>query len=157
MNTNAKFANSTSEHARIPERWLVLTQYYPPEIGAPQIRLRCFVRELRRHGKNVSVVTAMPNYPAGRIFEGYRGRFSCHEKVDGVDVRRTWVYAATGKQTFARLLNYCSFTVTALMLVLLGRRPDVIFLEAQPLPLGLVPLLMKDLRGGPYIYNVPDL
>jgi glycosyltransferase involved in cell wall biosynthesis len=157
MNSNARFSKSKSDHARIPERWLVLTQYYPPEIGAPQIRLRCFVRELRRHGKNVSVVTAMPNYPAGRIFAGYRGRFSCREKVDGVDVRRIWVYAATGKAAFARLLNYCSFAVTALAVVLLGRRPDVIFLEAQPLPLGIVALLMKYLRGVPYIYNVPDL
>jgi putative colanic acid biosynthesis glycosyltransferase WcaI len=138
-------------------RWLVLTQYYPPEIGAPQIRLRCLVRELRRLGKQVSVLTAMPNYPAGRIFEGYRGRFSCREQIDGVEVRRTWVYAATGKAAFARLLNYCSFAVTALASVLLGRRPDVIFVEAQPLPLGVVALLMKYVRGVPYVYNVPDL
>jgi colanic acid biosynthesis glycosyl transferase WcaI len=157
MNTNARFSKGKSHDARVPERWLLLSQYYPPEIGAPQIRLRCFVRELRRRGKNVSVVTAMPNYPAGRIFEGYRGRFSCREQIDGVDVRRTWVYAATGKSAFARLLNYCSFALTALAVVLLGRRPDVIFLEAQPLPLGVVALLMKYLRGVPYIYNVPDL
>jgi colanic acid biosynthesis glycosyl transferase WcaI len=138
-------------------RWLVLTQYYPPEIGAPQIRLRCFVRELRRHGKDVSVTTAMPNYPQGRIFDNYRGRFSCREQIDEVPVRRIWVYAATGKAALARFLNYVSFAVTALPLILFGRRPDVIFVEAQPLPLGIVALLMKALRGVPYIYNVPDL
>src|SRR5205823_2871431 len=77
-----------------PQRWLILTQYYPPEIGAPQIRLRCLARQLQRDGKQVSVLTAMPNYPAGKIFDGYRGRFSCRERIDGVDVRRTWVDAA---------------------------------------------------------------
>ena len=138
-------------------QWLVLTQYYTPEIGAPQIRLRCLVHELRQHGKDVSVLTAMPNYPVGRIFDPYRGRFFCRETVDGVEVRRVWVYAATGKAFGARFLNYCSFALTALTLVLFGRRPDVLFVEAQPLPLGMVALLMKYVRGVPYIYNVPDL
>lgn len=139
------------------QTWLILTQYYPPEMGAPQIRLRCFVRELLRHGKEVRVLTGMPNYPAGRILDMYRGRlFSC-EKIDGVPVKRTWVYAATGKSGVARFLNYCTLALTSLPVVLFGQRPDVIFVEAQPLPLGIVALLMKFLRGVPYIYNVPDL
>ncbi len=138
-------------------RWLVLTQYYPPEMGAPQIRLRCLVRELLRHGKDVSVTTAMPNYPRGRIFDEYRGRFFSSEQIDRVQVDRVWAYAATGKNALARFLNYCSFAISALPVVLFGRKPDVVFVEAQPLPLGLVALLMKTLRGVPYIYNVPDL
>lgn len=138
-------------------RWLVLTQYYPPEMGAPQIRLRCFVRELLRHGKDVSVTTAMPNYPKGRIFDEYRGRLFSSEQIDGVQVHRVWAYAATGKNALARFLNYCSFAINALPVVLFGRKPDVVFVEAQPLPLGIVALLMKTLRGVPYIYNVPDL
>lgn len=146
-----------NRNAARQERWLVLTQYFAPEIGAPQIRLRCLVRELRRHGKDVSVLTAMPNYPAGRVFEAYRGRFFCREKIDDVDVKRTWVYAATGKAFVARFLNYCSFTVTALAVALSGPRPDVLFVEAQPLPLGIVALFMKYVRGVPYVYNVPDL
>jgi putative colanic acid biosynthesis glycosyltransferase WcaI len=78
-------------------RWLILTQYYPPEIGAPQIRLRSVARELQRQGVQVNVLTAMPNYPAGRIFPGYTGRWKVKENIDGVLVTRTWVYAGTGK------------------------------------------------------------
>jgi colanic acid biosynthesis glycosyl transferase WcaI len=140
-----------------PHKWLILTQYYPPEIGAPQIRLRSLVKELRAHGRDVSVLTAMPNYPAGRVFGSYRKRVYMRERIDGVDVRRTWVYAATGKAFFARFLNYCSFSLSALPVALLGPRPDVLFVEAQPLPLGIVALFMCVLRGVPYIYNVPDL
>jgi len=156
MNHNGSSAGVTPAAGGL-QRWLVLTQYYAPEIGAPQIRLRSLVRELRRHGKDVSVLTAMPNYPAGRVFDHYRGRYFCRETIDGVDVKRTWVYAATGKAFGARFLNYCSFTMTALAVALLGPRPDVLFVEAQPLPLGIVALLMKYLRRVPYIYNVPDL
>jgi len=99
----------------------------------------------------------MPNYPAGEIFPGYEGRLRMRETVDGVPVRRTWVYAATGKSARTRLANYLSFTVTSLLATLTGPRPDVLFVESQPLSLGLVAILMKWLRGVPYIYNVPDL
>jgi glycosyltransferase involved in cell wall biosynthesis len=138
-------------------RWLMLTQYYPPEIGAPQIRLRSVAQNLRRHGIEVEVLTALPNYPAGKIFPGYTGRWHVREEIDGIAVRRTWVYAGTGKSAAIRLANYLSFTCTALLATLTGPRPDVIFVESQPLSLGLIAILMKWLRGVPYIYNVPDL
>src|SRR5262245_1213924 len=138
-------------------RWLVLTQYYPPEIGAPQIRLQAMIHELRRNGLDVEVLTAFPNYPAGKIFPRYKGKWRMRETISGVPVRRTWVFAGTGKSATIRLANYFSFTFTALVSALFGRRPDVLFVESQPLSLGLVAVLMKWLRGARYIYNVPDL
>jgi putative colanic acid biosynthesis glycosyltransferase WcaI len=138
-------------------RWLILTQYYPPEIGAPQIRLRSVARKLCGHGLEVEVLTAMPNYPAGKIFPGYCGRCQLREEIDGIPVRRTWIYAGTGKSAHIRLANYLSFTFTALLAALTGPRPDVMFVESQPLSLGLIAILMRYLRGVPYVYNVPDL
>ena len=138
-------------------RWLVLTQYYPPEIGAPQIRLRALTRHLHKFGIDVEVLTAMPNYPAGKIFPGYAGKWSLTEQLDGVRVRRTWVYAATGKSALVRLANYFSFTTTAMFAALFGPRPDVLFVESQPLSLGVIAILMRYLRRVPYVYNVPDL
>jgi len=139
------------------KQWLILTQYYPPEIGAPQIRLRSLARVLRSVGLNVSVLTALPNYPAGKIFPNYVGRWRVREEIDGVPVLRTWVYAATGRSALVRLANYCSFTATSLLAALTGPRPDIVFVESQPLSLGVVGILMKWLRGVPYVYNVPDL
>ncbi len=140
-----------------PKRWLILTQYYHPELGAPPLRLRSMVKELRRHGIEVEVLTALPNYPKGEIFPAYRGKFSVREEIDGVPVRHVWIYAGSGKSALTRILNYLSFTATALFAVLFGRRPDLLFVESQPLSLGVVPIAMKWLRGVPYIYNVPDL
>ena len=140
-----------------PKRWLILTQYYAPEIGAPQIRLRSLAWELKRKGFDVEVLTAMPNYPSGEIFPGYKSRWRCVETVDGIKVRRRWVYAATGKSAFGRLANYLSFTFMALGTVLFSPKPDVLFIEGQPLTLGIVGLMLKWLRKVPYIFNVPDL
>src|SRR5262249_20835111 len=58
---------------------------------------------------------------------------------------------------YVRLANYLSFTLTALLAALTGPCPDVMFVESQPLSLGLIALLMRYLRGVPYVYNVPDL
>jgi len=137
--------------------WLLLTQYYPPEVGAPQIRLHAMAQELRRNGIPVEVLTAMPNYPAGKLFPGYAGRLYIREEIDGISIRRVWIYAGTGKSAWIRLTNYLSFTFTALVAVLFGPRPDLLFVESQPLSLGLIAIMMKWLRGVPYIYNVPDL
>jgi len=139
------------------QSWLILTQYYPPEIGAPQIRLRSLARELSRHGLKVEVLTGMPNYPAGRIQPGYAGRLRMRENIDNVPVRRVWIFAGTGKSPLVRLSNYFSFTFMSLIAALTGPRPDLMFVESQPLSLGIVALLMKWIRGVPYIYNVPDL
>lgn len=143
--------------ARPGARWLILTQYYAPEIGAPQIRLRSLVRELRNRGLQVEVLTGMPNYPTGRIAPGYEGRWRMSEEIDGARIRRTWLYGGTGRAPHVRLANYFSFTLSALVALFAGPRPDVLFVESQPLSLGVNGLLMKWLRGVPYVYNVPDL
>jgi colanic acid biosynthesis glycosyl transferase WcaI len=139
------------------ERWLILSQYYAPEVGAPQLRLRALASELRRHGIQIEVLTGFPNYPAGVTLPGYRGRWQMRETIDGIPVRRTWLFPATGRSAATRLANYFSFTATALAAALLGRKPDRLFVESQPMTLGVVAVAMKWLRGVPYVYNVPDL
>lgn len=142
---------------RAGERWLILSQYYAPELGAPQLRLRAVARELRRHGIEVEVLTGMPNYPNGVTFPEYRGRWRYEEVMDGVPVHRTWLYAAAGRSSAKRIVNYLSFSATALVATMVSRKPDRLFVESQPLTLGVVALAMKWIRGVPYIYNVPDL
>jgi glycosyltransferase involved in cell wall biosynthesis len=137
-------------------RWLILTQYYHPEPGAPQIRLRAMVRELVRRGCEVEVLTALPNYPVGRIFPEYRGRLFATDVVDGVPVHRHWIYPAAGRRPLARLMCYLTFTLGAMLRTPM-RKPDVVFVEAQPLTLALAGYLTRILRGVPYIYNTPDL
>ena len=137
--------------------WVILSQYYPPEIGAPQIRLPHLAKNLRDHDIDVEILTAMPNYPIGKIFQGYQKKIALREEIDGVPIRRVWAYPAHGHSTFARLMSYFSFTLMAMFAVIFARRPHVMFVEGQPLSLGLVGLFMKWLRGVPYIFHVPDL
>jgi glycosyltransferase involved in cell wall biosynthesis len=140
------------------ERWVIVTQYYPPEPGAPQIRLHTLARKLTKQGIHVRVLTGMPNYPTGKLQEGYRGKLSHREEIDGIEVQRVWLYPATGRSAFKRIVNYLSFSFTATFYLLFCMRQiDVVFVESQPISLGIAGLLLKWLRGVPYIYNIPDL
>jgi putative colanic acid biosynthesis glycosyltransferase WcaI len=137
-------------------RVLILTQYFPPEHGAPQVRLAAFVRVLSHLGHEVEVATAMPNHPTGAIFDGYRGALYRREEWEGVPVHRVWVYASIGAG-WKRLMNYASFAATALVALLRARRPDYLFVESPPLFLSLPAMLAAMLWRVPMIFNVADL
>ncbi len=137
-------------------RILILTQYYPPEIGAPQTRLAALARELVRRGHEVEVVTAMPSHLLGRTYEGYRGKFYMRDEIDGVTVHRTWVYAATGTG-LRRMLNYLSFTLSSLVGLALTHKPDVVFVESPPLFLSVPGWIAATLRRASLVFNVADL
>ncbi|MBX9788292.1 MAG: glycosyltransferase family 4 protein [Pirellulales bacterium] len=139
------------------ERWVILTQYYPPEPGAPQIRLHTLARHLQRAGIDVRVLTGMPNYPQGVVHEGYRRKLQATETIDGIPVSRVWLYPATGRSIFRRLANYLSFTFTATAYLLFMPKIDMLFVESQPISLGIAGVMLKWLRGIPYVYNIPDL
>jgi len=138
-------------------RWLIVTQYYHPEPGAPQVRLRALSRELVRRGCEVEVLTALPNYPDGKIWPEYRRKVFVRESVDGISVQRQWLYPATGRRSLARLACYGTFSLGAMLRTPFWRPPDVVFVEAQPVTLALAGYLPWLLRGVPYIYNTPDL
>jgi colanic acid biosynthesis glycosyl transferase WcaI len=137
-------------------RFLVLSQYFPPEVGATQVRLSSMCRELVRAGHQVDVVTGMPHHPAGKIFPGYRRRFYSREFQEGVRVRRTWLYAATGSG-WRRILSYLSFMFTCLFSIVRVRKPDYIFVDSPPLFLGVPGWLASVYWKCPFIFNVADL
>jgi colanic acid biosynthesis glycosyl transferase WcaI len=138
-------------------RFLLLTQYYPPEIGAAQVRLHALASNLRERGHEVTVVTAMPNYPAGVVRPEYRGRRFVRDTVDCVPVIRTWVYAATGSSALRRMACYLSFCASSLIGCFMAPRPDYILVESPPLFLGVTAFLVSKLRRTPFVMIVSDL
>ena len=137
-------------------RFLVLSQYFPPEVGATQVRLSSMCRELVRAGHEVEVVTGMPHHPAGRIFPEYRGRLYMREFQGGVRVHRTWLYAAAGSGG-RRILSYFSFMAACLFGVAKVRKPDYVFVDSPPLFLGVSGWLASLYWKCPFIFNVADL
>jgi len=137
-------------------KFLVLTQYFAPEIGASQVRLASLCRELTLAGHCVEIVTAMPHHPAGRIFPGYQGQFYRLENWEGMPIHRVWLYAANGSN-LKRILGYASFCLTCLFGLARSGKPDFIFVDSPPLFLGVPGWIAAKLWRIPLIFNVADL
>tara|TARA_B100001057_G_scaffold69286_1_gene63062 strand:- start:1761 stop:2978 length:1218 start_codon:yes stop_codon:yes gene_type:complete len=136
---------------------LMLTQYYPPEIGAPQNRLHELAIRLKNKGVSVEVLTALPNYPKMEIFEKYKDKRNREETIDGIKIYRSWIYTSPSKSIFARLLNYFSFVWTSYWR---GRRLqsfDYLLVESPPLFLGYSAMALSKKLNAKLIFNVSDL
>lgn len=137
---------------------LILTQYFPPEVGAAQTRLYETARALMRNGVDVDVFTSMPSYPLGEIFDEYKGCFFKQDNIDGINIYRVWSYASNELGVFKRLFSYGSFTAFALFaLAKVKPKPDLIFVESPPLTLGVTGYLLGKLWRCPWILNISDL
>lgn len=135
---------------------LIHTQYYPPEIGAPQSRLSDLAFELTRLGFQVTVLTAMPNYPTGKVFSGYGGCYR-KENIDGISVIRSAIYPTQSANFFKRLVNYFSFVFSSFWAGVFLPKPDFIITESPPLFLGISGYLLSRIKGAKWIFNVADL
>lgn len=139
-------------------RLLILTQFFPPEVGAAQTRLFETAQALRSCGLDVEVFTSMPSYPRGEIFDNYRGCFFKKDQIEGINVYRVWSYASNDLGVFKRFFSYSSFTGLAMFaLMRVKPRPDLIFVESPPLTLGVAGYLLSKAWGCPWILNLSDL
>jgi glycosyltransferase involved in cell wall biosynthesis len=139
-------------------RILYLTQYFPPEIGAPQVRIPELMRHMVRLGHQVTILTAMPNYPKGRVFPGYRGRAFMSEPFEDMRVVRTFMYPTLSVGFIRRTTSQISFAASSALLGLwkVGRQ-DVILAGSPPLFIAPCALVLSRELGCPYIAVVADL
>jgi glycosyltransferase involved in cell wall biosynthesis len=135
----------------------VVTQYFPPDMGAPAGRFLDFGRMFVEQGHRVTVVTGLPHFPGGVLHEAYRGRWYVRERQAGIDVHRTWTRVAGG-HFLGRAAAYATFLLSGCALVL-SRRFDVdcVVATSPPPTAGLVGWLASRVRGVPLVFDVRDI
>lgn len=140
---------------------LVVSYYYEPELGAAPSRMTNLVKGLKASGVEIDVLTSFPNYPKGRIFDGYRRRFSIKETVDGVNVYRYWTYATVSRNPIKRVLAMTSYAVSMWAFAFkrkLIKGYDRVIVQSPPIMVSAsAVLLFKKLFGKNTILNVSDL
>lgn len=137
----------------------ILSQYFFPEAGAPQNRLLELARIFRRNGWEVMIITAMPNYPKGKIFKEYAGRFKMNETIDGIRILRYWLYASNSSRSIPRIFSMTTFSLSCLFCIPEVKKfdPDYIFVESPPLILGYSAYVLSKMCGAKFIMNVSDI
>jgi glycosyltransferase involved in cell wall biosynthesis len=135
----------------------IVTQYYPPEMGAPQARLSELASRLAATGWRVEILTALPNYPTGAVFPGYRRHKPVVEELGGLRVARVPLF--TAKTGFARrIASYMSYATAAAALgPHLLSRPDLLWVESPPLFIAPAAWGLALRWRCRYVLNVSDL
>jgi len=139
---------------------LYVSQYFPPEMGAPAARASELARYWSEAGHQVTVLTGFPNHPTGVVHPEYRSRFLrliARENVHGVNVVRTWLLPFPNRKAYERMLNYSSFAMSAALTGMFTSRPDVVIATSPQLLVGLTGWWLARWKRVPFVFEVRDL
>lgn len=135
---------------------LFLTDNFPPEVNAPATRTYEHCKEWVKAGHDVTVITCHPNFPVGRVYEGYKNTWEKKEVVDGINVIRVWTYISSNKGFLKRILDYISFSVTSFLAGLFCKC-DVIIATSPQFFTALSGRTLHFFKRKPWIMEVRDL
>lgn len=144
-------------------RILYVSQYYPPEMGAPSSRVSQMARAWASEGHDVAVLTGFPNHPTGVVPPEYRGwPYARREDDHGVTVLRTPIYAAANKGFAKRVANYVSFagsaaTVGLALSRLWSGKPDVVIGTSPQFLTAVAASAIAKAHRVPFVFEVRDL
>jgi glycosyltransferase involved in cell wall biosynthesis len=138
-------------------RILIVTQYFWPE----NFRITDLANALKEKGHDVTVLTAMPNYPAGDLYEGYSWWQKSRDSMQNIPVFRVPLFVRRESKSWQLVLNYLSFVLTACLLgpwMLRGKHFEVVFTYGpSPVTVAIPGILMARLKKARMLFWVQDL
>jgi len=136
---------------------LIITSYFPPEIGAASNRIFHLADGLQRRNFKVTVLTPLPNYPTGKIFEDYRGKFKDSTSENNITIHRLWIYASNSKNKLKRLLAMLSYSFSLIWFFIWHKIPKTVVVQSPPLLVAFTCILFLRSNKRKMILNVSDL
>lgn len=136
------------------KRVIVLSQFYRPE---PFKYPRDIARALVDNDYEVRVVTGYPNRPGGKLYSQYRQRLRFTEMIDGIPIHRVPILINHSRKAVERIVNFLSFSLTALTVTKLARNADAIYVYATPATAAIPAQIWRKLFRIPYVLHVQDL
>lgn len=135
---------------------LFLTDNFPPEVNAPASRTYEHAREWVKAGHQITVITCAPNFPKGKVYDGYKNKLYQTETMDGIKVIRVWSYIAENKGFIKRTLDYISYSVTSFIAGLF-QKADIIIATSPQFFTALSGRTLSFWKHTPWIMEVRDL
>lgn len=135
---------------------LVITQYFWPE----NFRINDLVADFVQRGHQVTVLTGVPNYPEGQVFEAYRRNPTEFDTYSGARVMRVPMWAR-GRGAARLVLNYFSFALSATLwggwCLRKGQFDAILVYEPSPVTVGIPGAALRWLTRAPMAFWVLDL
>ncbi|WP_242203350.1 glycosyltransferase family 4 protein [Aestuariivivens insulae] len=136
---------------------LIITNYFPPEMGAASNRIFQLAEGLQTHHFKVSVVTPLPNYPNGKIFDSYRGTFKHTSTEQQITIHRLWLFASNSKNKVLRLIAMLSYSFSLMWFLLWYKIPKTVIVQSPPLLVAFTSVFFLRSKKRKLILNVSDL
>ncbi|NVK74123.1 MAG: glycosyltransferase family 4 protein [Oceanospirillaceae bacterium] len=136
---------------------LFLTDNFPPEGNAPATRTFEHTREWVKMGHDVTVMTGAPNFPEGKVFEGFKNKWFSKEINEGVEVRRVKTYITANEGFFKRTLDFVSFMISSFVFGLFVRKVDVVIGTSPQFFTVLSAWALAKLKRVPFVFELRDI
>tara|TARA_B110000438_G_scaffold303647_1_gene366217 strand:+ start:2137 stop:3357 length:1221 start_codon:yes stop_codon:yes gene_type:complete len=136
---------------------LFLTDNFPPEGNAPATRTYEHAREWVKLGHKVTIITGAPNFPEGKVFDGYENRWYSKSELDGIEVRRVKTYITANEGFAKRILDFMSFMVTSFFAGLFIKKPDVIVGTSPQFFTAISAWALSAIRFKPFVFELRDI
>jgi len=136
---------------------LFLTDNFPPEVNAPASRTFEHCREWVRKGHRVTVITCAPNFPKGKVFDGYQNKAFQTETIEGIEVIRVWSYITANEGFVRRILDYLSFMASAIVASPRVRGVDLVIGTSPQFFTAVAAYVVSRMKRIPYVFELRDL
>ena len=137
-------------------RILFLTDNFPPETNAPATRTYEHCLKWINMGYQVTVITCFPNFPKGKVFEGYTNKLYQKENIDGITVIRVWSYIAENNGFVKRIIDYISYALTSFLFGLFVKT-DLIIATSPQFFTAISGRMLSIFKRIPWVMEVRDL
>ncbi|MCB0330751.1 MAG: glycosyltransferase family 4 protein [Bdellovibrionales bacterium] len=135
---------------------LFLSDNFPPEVNAPASRTFEHCREWVKLGAEVTVITSAPNFPQGRLYEGFRNKLYQTEYVEGIKVIRVWTFITSNSGFALRILDYLSYAFMAFFAAFF-EKADIIIATSPQFFTACSGYLVSLVKRKPWVFEVRDL
>jgi len=136
---------------------LFITDNFPPEVNAPASRTFEHCREWVRAGHKLTIITCAPNFPAGKVFNGYKNKLWQTEEIEGMHVVRVWSYIAANSGFVKRILDYISFMPPAVLASFFVRKPDLVIGTSPQFFTVCATYLVSRIKRIPFVFELRDI
>jgi len=136
---------------------LFLTDNFPPEGNAPATRTYEHAREWVKLGHKVTIITGAPNFPEGKVFDGYKNNWYSKSELEGIEVRRVKTYITANEGFSKRILDFISFMITSFFAGLFVKKPDVIIGTSPQFFTAISAWALSAVRFKPFIFELRDI
>lgn len=138
-------------------RILFLSDNFPPEVNAAASRVYERACYWIKDNHEVSVITCAPNFPLGKIYEGYKNKWVQTEDMTGIKVVRVKTFMAPNKGFCLRILDFMSYMFMAVFVGLFQKKPDVIIATSPQFFTAIGGWVLSRLKGVPFVFEIGDL